>query len=78
MKEIFDMPSPLSGMDPYIEHTDVWSDFHGRLPEEISSELNKVIQPRYVARLMPRVTYEIVEIEKPRSIRPDFGSLGSA
>ncbi len=46
-------------MDPYIEHTEVWSDFHGDLAAEIRAELNKVIQPRYVARLVPRATYEI-------------------
>jgi hypothetical protein len=63
-------------MDPYIEHPEVWSDFHGDLAAEIRAELNKVIQPRYVARLVPRVTYEIVEIEKPRSVRPDVGVWG--
>ncbi len=63
-------------MDPYIEHTEVWSDFHGDLAAEIRAELNKVIQPRYVARLVPRVTYEIVEIDKPRSVRPDVGVWG--
>ncbi len=70
------MPSPFPGMDPYIEHPDVWSDFHGDLAAEIRAELNKVVQPRYVARLVPRVTYEIVEIEKPRSVRPDVGVWG--
>ena len=70
------MPSPFPGMDPYIEHPEVSSDFHGGLAEEIRAELNKVIQPRYVARLTPRVTYEIVEIERPRSVRPDVGVWG--
>jgi len=46
------------------------------LAAEIRAELNKVIQPRYVARLVPRVTYEVVEIEKPRSVRPDVGIWG--
>jgi hypothetical protein len=63
-------------MDPYIEHPEVWSDFHGRLAEQISAELNQVVQPRYVARLTPRVTYEIVEIEKPRGVCPDVGVWG--
>jgi hypothetical protein len=67
------MPSPFPGMDPYIEHPEVWSDFHGGLADEIRAELNRTIQPRYVARLVPRVTYELVEIEKPRSVRPDVG-----
>ena len=67
------MPSPFPGMDPYIEAPEVWSDFHGRLAEEISAALNEVLQPQYVARLTPRVSYEIVEIGESRSIRPDVG-----
>jgi len=65
------MPSPFPGMDPYIEDPEIWSDFHGRLAEEISAELNQVLQPRYVARLTPRVTYEIVEIGERHHVRPD-------
>jgi len=67
------MPSPLPGMDPYIEHPEVWSDFHGDLAGEIRAALNHRIRPRYVARLVPRVTYEIVEIEETRGVRPDVG-----
>ena len=68
------MPSPFPGMDPYIEHPEIWSDFHSDLAAEIRSGLNKLIQPRHVARLVPRVTHELVEIEKPRSVRPDVGA----
>jgi len=60
-------------MDPYIEHPEVWSDFHGGLAYEIRTELNRLLQPRYVARLVPRVTYELVEIDDQRSVRPDVG-----
>lgn len=67
------MASPFPGMDPYIEDPEVWSDFHGRLAEEVSAQLNRVLQPRYVARLTPRVTYEMVEIGERRSVRPDVG-----
>ena len=67
------MPSPFPGMDPYIEAPDVWSDFQGRLAEEISAALNEVLQPQYVARLTPRVSYEIVEIAENHSVRPDVG-----
>ncbi len=67
------MPSPFPGMDPYIERPDVWSDFHVGLADEIRAELNKTIQPRYVARMVPRVTYELVEIERTRSVRSDVG-----
>lgn len=67
------MPSPLPGMDPYIEAADIWSDFHGDLAAEMRAELNRVLQPRYVARLTPHVTYEIVEIAERHNIRPDVG-----
>ncbi len=65
------MASPFPGMDPYIEDPEIWSDFHGRLPEHISGDLNQVVQPRYVARMVPCVTYDLVEIEEHRSVRPD-------
>lgn len=67
------MPSPFPGMDPYIEDPEIYADFHNNLATEIQGQLNAVIQPRYVARLIPHVTYELVEIARPRSIRPDLG-----
>ena len=64
------MPSPLPGMDPYIEAPDIWSDFHGDLAAAMRAQLNRVLEPCYVARLTPHVTYEIVEIaERPHSSR---------
>lgn len=58
-------------MDPYIEDPEVWSDFHAGLADEIRAQLNAQIQPRYVARMTPRVTYEIVEIAERRGVIPD-------
>jgi len=60
-------------MDPYIEDPEVWSDFHGGLAAEIRTHLNRQIQPRYVARMTPRSTYEVVEIAEKRGIIPDVG-----
>ncbi len=60
-------------MDPYIEDPEVWSDFHGGLAAEIRTHLNTQIQPHYVARMTPRVTYEIIEITEKRGVRPDVG-----
>jgi len=67
------VPSPFPGMDPYLEAPDIWVDFHGRLAEVISSDLNRKLPARYVARLSPRVVYEFVEIAETRGIRPDIG-----
>ncbi len=67
------MASPFPGMDPYIEDPEIWSDFHSNLATEIQGQLNPIIGPGYVARLTPRVTYEIVEIAKTQMVRPDVG-----
>ena len=67
------MPSPFPGMDPYIEDPEIWSDFHSNLAMEIQSQLNRTIQPNYVARLTPRVTYEVVAIARTQNVRPDVG-----
>lgn len=65
------MPSPFPGMDPYIEHPHVWSDFHSDLAGEIRAQLNPEIRPRYVARLVPLVTYDLIEVAQTRGVRPD-------
>lgn len=67
------MPSPFPGMDPYIEKPEIWSDFHGDLAAEIRATLNTTIQPRYVARMIPYVTYEVIEVAESRGVRPDVG-----
>lgn len=68
------MPSPLPGMDPYIEQPIVWGDFHSRLASAISASINARVRPRYVARLTPYVTYDHIEISEPTTaIRPDVG-----
>lgn len=67
------MPSPFPGMDPYIEDPEIWGDFHQNMASEIQGRINPLIRPRYVARLIPYATYETVEIESPRGIRPDVG-----
>lgn len=66
------MSSPFPGMDPYIEDPEVWGDFHAALATEIRTQLNRTIQPRYVARLIPHTTYEVVEISETRAVRPDI------
>ena len=67
------MPSPFPGMDPYIERPELWPDFHNNLASEMQAHLNQRFQPRYVARLTPYVTYDILEVATMHSIRPDVG-----
>jgi hypothetical protein len=69
------MPSPFPGMDPYIEYSAIWVDFHNSLADEIRAQLNSTIRPTYFARLTPRTTYDVVEISQVRTqtVRPDLG-----
>lgn len=71
------MPSPFPGMDPYIEQPRLWMDFHARLADEISANLNAQIRPTYFARLTPYTTYEAIERlhSRRQGIRPDVGVM---
>ncbi len=71
------MPSPFPGMDPYIEQPRLWMDFHARLADEISANLNRQIRPAYFARLTPYTTYEAMERfhSRRQAILPDVGVM---
>ena len=60
-------------MNPYFEDSDLWEDFHTRLATEISDQLSPRLRPRYIAALVPRVSYDEVAISEARSylIKPD-------
>ena len=49
------MPSPFPGMDPYIEGSSCWRDFHSRLLTTISDVLNPRMRPKYITRVEERV-----------------------
>ncbi|MEZ4770687.1 MAG: DUF4058 family protein [Caldilineales bacterium] len=64
--------SPFPGMDPYLENTDIWPDFHDALASEIRSELNRILPPAYYARLQSRPELGIVMHQgRVRRIVPD-------
>lgn len=41
------MPSPLPGMDPYLEHPRAWPNFHHRLITAIAISLGPQLRPKY-------------------------------
>jgi hypothetical protein len=67
------MPSPFPGMDPFLEAPDLWPDFHNNLAPEIQGRLNAQIAPKYFAGLVPRISYDVIEIGKSRTALPDVG-----
>src|SRR5262245_14272625 len=66
------MPSPFPGMDPYLEAPDIWPDFHDRLADQLSAQLNHTLPTPYYARLEMRPEIGIVEEGRAfRRIVPD-------
>src|SRR3954451_16180568 len=45
------MPSPLPGMDPYLEINPIFQELHTQMLAEMQALLQPQLRPRYVARL---------------------------
>src|SRR5215470_17809657 len=65
------MPSPFPGMDPYLEDPAIWPDVHVLLITYLRTTLNKLLSPRYVARIQER----IYVVQGDRDIYPDVTLL---
>ncbi len=65
------VPSPFPGMDPYLEHPDLWPDAHNGLIAALRDDLSSTLRPRYYIALEER-TY----LEEPGELalvgRPDL------
>lgn len=69
------MPSPLPGMDPYLEAPALWPDVHGRLAVAICDQIQPSLSPRYTAVIVPYVAYESIDIAPARFAVPDVAVL---
>ena len=54
------MPSPFPGMDPYLEHPQLWQEVHSRLIVAIADALGPQLRPKYRVAIEKRV-YEDVD-----------------
>jgi len=45
------MPSPFPGMDPFLEHPDVFPDFHDGFIAYLRESIQRHLPPPYVAGL---------------------------
>lgn len=52
------MPSPFPGMDPYLEHPELWPEFHNRLLVAIADSLGPSLRPKYRVAIEKRVYQE--------------------
>ncbi len=64
------MRPPFPGMDPWLEHPDVWSDVHASLITAIRDTLNPQVVPRYVVRVESRTTV-LTSLDVDLVYRPD-------
>lgn len=68
------MRSPFPGMDPYLERSELWPDFHDSLITYIRENLQPKLRPRYAALAQDRLY--VVEHERP--IWPDISVVRTA
>src|SRR5262245_51076705 len=72
------MRSPFPGMDPYIEASRLWGDFHGDLIREIKVSLTGAVPERYLVRSEMR-SYLVLADEEGKlehSLIPDVKVTG--
>ncbi len=70
------MASPFPGMDPYIEVSHLWEDFHSNLISEIQKSVSAVLPDRYVVRAGERrylaVVDAVEEEEKHALVKAEY------
>jgi hypothetical protein len=67
------MPSPFPGVDPYVENTGIWRDFHSRFLTHLSDHLNELLPGHYAAVIDEefRILDDPPTPGRPRGFRPD-------
>lgn len=55
------MPSPFPGMDPYLEHPDLWPEVYSRLIVAIADALGPQLRPKYRVAIEKRVYQDVRE-----------------
>lgn len=71
------MPSPFPGMDPYLEHPDLWPGFHHFLITAIAQSLSPQLRPKYVVSVEVRM-YESNDEQSLLVGIPDVSVLSKA
>lgn len=70
------MELPFPGMDPYLEASNLWPDVHHRLISTFCDQIQRQLNPNYVAVITPYVIFESIEISPVRiATVPDVAVL---
>src|SRR5436190_13145555 len=62
------MASPFPGMNPYLEHPDVWHDFHERFIPRLADLLNAQVGANYLVKIDEHVYVREVDEEARRFV----------
>ncbi len=68
------MPSPFPGMDPYLEHPELWPALHHLLISEIARFLSPQLRPKYLVYLEVRM-YETIDDDLSVTGIPDVSVI---
>jgi Protein of unknown function (DUF4058) len=49
------MPSPFPGMNPFLEQSDAWQDFHNRYVPALADALGALVRPNYIVKIQEHV-----------------------
>jgi hypothetical protein len=73
------MASPFPGMNPYLEQSSVWEDFHQSLITEIRESIAAQVRPAFLVKIEERVfIHEPSSEERGRLLgKPDVAIIGS-
>ncbi len=72
------MPSPFPGMNPYLEQSDTWEDFHANFITRSQEALAAVVGPGYVVKIGVRLYLHELSAEERRYFgRSDLGLVPS-
>jgi hypothetical protein len=66
------MPSPFPGVDPYLESSGLWPDFHSRFINAWSESLSERLPDNYEARIDERMRVVQRSLDEARDILPDI------
>ncbi len=67
------MPSPFPGMNPYLEQSDVWHDFHERFMPMVAELIGAQVDPAYIVKIDEHVYIHEPNVDHPRLVgRPDM------
>jgi len=67
------MPSPFPGMNPYLEHADVWQDFHQSFIPLLRQVLSEQVRPKYLVKIEEQIfIHELPEDQRQLIGRGDM------